>query len=112
MGTERWLEEQLPINVAARVVSSIVKAAGTDCAGYFVKATVPQEQADTICAGQDFTDPNTAKAFMNATWYGEPYQSEFMTKTGLTNMQYAYFFADAPDYFGGVISQATGEIAV
>jgi len=52
--TERWLEEQLPINVASRVFASLFKTAettGTTCTKMFEAASVEQAQADTICAG-------------------------------------------------------------
>lgn len=81
--TEKYLEEQLPVNVAARVTASLIDAAGTTCSDYFVAAGLDLATATTTCGDQDFTDVNTVKGVINATWYGDgnEYEKNFKIQT-------------------------------
>ena len=38
--TERWLEEQLPVNVAARVSTSLIQSESLTCEGFFTIKSV------------------------------------------------------------------------
>jgi len=59
------------------------------------------------------TNVNDVKGIVNATWYGEPYASEFIAATGMTAMENAMFFNDNEDgSFGSVLAQACSEIAL
>ena len=114
--TLSYLNETLPLDLATRVMASKIKASGNDCAFYFVQATVDPKDAVTICDGVDFTDPNTLKYYMNATWYGSydcPQAVAMIAKTGITQVQYYYFYfpAAAPLGFGAVLSDTLNDIA-
>lgn len=86
--TERWLEEQLPVNVAARVSTSLIQSKSLTCEGFFTIKSVDftDEEAAAVCNGEDLSDVNTVKAIVNATWYGELYSEAFQTKTGMNKI--------------------------
>lgn len=74
-----YLSASLPNDLTTRVLAGKIKAAGTDCAYYWKEAMVEEAKATEICDGVDFTDPQTLKFYINATWYGDPYSTELMT---------------------------------
>ena len=79
-----YLNTTLPLNVCARVTSSMIKTSGNDCAYYLEQATVDPTEAATTCTSYDFTDPMSVMSFLNATWYGGAYKTDLITATGLT----------------------------
>lgn len=86
--TERWLEEQLPVNVASRVSASLIETGSLTCEGFFTVDGVgfTDEEAAAVCEGEDLSDVNTVKGIVNATWYGSLYSAAFQTKTGMNKI--------------------------
>ena len=86
--TERWLEEQLPVNVASRVSTSLIQSGSLTCEGFFTVDGVSftDEEAAAVCEGEDLSDVNTVKGIVNATWYGSLYSAAFQTKTGMNKI--------------------------
>lgn len=84
--TLTYLQKQLPLNVCSRVVSSLISQSATDdCASFFVAVGFTTEEAATTCTGVDLTNPNDSKGFLNATWYGGNYMTDFQSAYGLTD---------------------------
>ena len=83
-----YLNTTLPVNVCARVTSSMIKTSGNDCTYYLEEATVNPKIAASTCANYDFTDPMSVMSFLNATWYGDAYKTDLITATGITTEEY------------------------
>ena len=105
--------------VTRNLAQTINGSTGTLSCDYFVQQVDPTNYA-SICQNYNFSDVESIKNFVNATWYrntttaefGGYYADQLMAQTGFTNQQMTDLFNPAtPTSFGAYVSTTCATVA-
>ena len=80
------IEETLPLDLTTRTLACWINRNAYNCHTYIDYVTTNKTLQDSICTQYNFTDVDSLKAFVNATWYyADPsYMQTLQDKTKLT----------------------------
>ena len=96
-----FINETLPLDLTTRMLASYNKVQGKSCKDYMSMVLFDEGEISSVCQGENFTDINDLKTWVNATWYTDSEYSKHLEKQyNLTAIQIQTLFD--PTIFGSL----------